>query len=240
LAEYIMKPKLSLAIAAQLAAMLLGCGGGGGGGTTGAGPSVAPSIATQPTNQQVVVGQTATFAVTATGTAPLSYQWQKSGTPIPGATASTYTTPATTAADNGSGFLVVVSNALGSMSSNTAKLIVATGTPMAQGTDVTTYKNDLNRSGQNLSESALTLSTVAAATFGLLRTLPVDGKVDAQPLYLSKLGFSAGSYNTVFVATEHDSVYAFDSDSGAILWHVSLLGTGESPSDDRGCGQVTP
>ncbi len=44
----------------------------------------------------------------------------------------------------------------------------------------------------------------------------------------------------MFVATEHDSVYAFDSDSGAMLWHVSLLGTGEVPSDNRGCSQVTP
>jgi Immunoglobulin domain/PQQ enzyme repeat len=232
-----MKPKLSLAIAVHLAAMLLGCSGGGG----SAGPaSAAPSISTQPTSQQVVVGQTATFVVTAAGTPPLSFQWQKGGTPIPGATASSYTTPATTAADSGSGFLVVVSNAVGSVSSNTAKLTVATGTPMPQGTDVITYKNDLNRSGQNLTESVLTLSNVAPSTFGLLRTLPVDGKVDAQPLYTSQLASSAGSFNTVFVATEHGSVYAFDSDSGAVLWHVSLLGTGEKPSDDRGCGQVTP
>jgi Immunoglobulin domain len=237
LAEIIMKPKLSLAIAALPAALLLGCGGGGG----SAGPgTVAPSITMQPVSQQVVVGQTATFTVTAAGTPPLSYQWQKGGMPIAGATASSYTTPATTAADNGSGFLVVVSNAVGSMSSNTAKLTVATGTPMPQGTDVTTYKNDLNRSGQNLTETALTLVTVASSTFGLLRVLPVDGKVDAQPLYTSQLALSMGSFNAVFVATEHDSVYAFDSDSGAILWHVSLLGTGEKPSDDRGCGQVTP
>jgi hypothetical protein len=231
-----MKSKLSLAFA--VAAMLLGCSGGG---APGAGPaSVAPSITAQPMSQQVVLGQTATFTVTATGTPPLSYQWQKGGMPIPGAAAASYTTPPTTAADNGSGFLVVVSNALGSMSSNTAKLMVTSGTPMPQGTDVTTYKNDASRSGQNLSESALTLSTVAPSTFGLLRVLPVDGRVDAQPLYLSQLGFSAGSFNAVFVATEHDSVYAFDSDSGAILWHVSLLGTGETPSDTRGCNQVSP
>jgi hypothetical protein len=112
--------------------------------------------------------------------------------------------------------------------------------PMPQGIDVTTYKNDASRSGQNLSESALTLSTVAPSSFGLLRMLPVDGRVDAQPLYLSQLVFSTGSFNAVFAATEHDSVYAFDSDSGAILWHVSLLGAGETPSDARGCNQVTP
>ncbi len=73
-----------------------------------------------------------------------------------------------------------------------------------------------------------------------MRILPVDGRVDAQPLYLSALSVAGGTLNTVFVATEHDSVYAFDSDSGAILWQVSLLGTGEAPSDSRGCNQVTP
>ena len=54
--------------------------------------------------------------------------------------------------------------------------------PSGSGTDVLTYKNDLNRSGQNLTETTLTPANVAAASFGLLRILPVDGKVDAQPL----------------------------------------------------------
>ena len=53
--------------------------------------------------------------------------------------------------------------------------------------------------------------------------LPVDGKVDAQPLYLSQLSVGRRTHNMVFVATEHDSVYAFDADTGAVLWHVSLL-----------------
>ncbi|TLZ35285.1 MAG: immunoglobulin domain-containing protein, partial [Gammaproteobacteria bacterium] len=60
---------------------------------------VAPTITTQPASQTVSTGQTATFRVTATGTAPLSYQWQKNGTAIGGATAASYTTPATTASD---------------------------------------------------------------------------------------------------------------------------------------------
>src|SRR5450759_4701550 len=57
---------------------------------------VVPSITTQPTSQTVTAGQTATFSVTASGTAPLSYQWQKNGTAISGATSASYTTPATT------------------------------------------------------------------------------------------------------------------------------------------------
>ena len=231
-----MKWKISFVLA-QLS-LLLSCGGGSGSG--GYGGAVAPAITTQPTAQRVVVGQTATFSVVASGTAPLSYQWQQGSTPITGATASSYTTPATTLADDASTFQVVVSNSAGSVTSNSATLNVAAGTTLARGVDVAMYKNDLNRSGQNLAESTLTLTNVAPSTFGLLRVLPVDGRVDAQPLYLSALSAAGATFNTVFVATEHDSVYAFDSDSGAILWHVSLLGKGEMPSDDRGCSQVTP
>ena len=223
-------------LGAQLA-LLVGCGGGGGGGSPAA---MAPTITAQPTDQRVVVGQTATFSVTASGTAPLNYQWQKGTAPIAGATASSYTTPATSLPDDGSTFQVVISNSVSSVTSSSAKLTVAAGTTMAGGVDVTTYKYDLSRSGQNLAESALTLTNVASSTFGLLRSLPVDGRVDAQPLYLSALSAAGGTFNTVFVATEHDSVYAFDSDSGAILWHVSLLGTGEKTSDTRGCSQVSP
>jgi hypothetical protein len=233
-----MNSKISPALALLLPLLLIACGGGSGSGAGSA--AMAPSITAQPANQSVVIGRPATFAVTASGTAPLAFQWQKGGVSIAGATASSYTTPATTQGDDGSNFLVVVSNGSGSTTSNAAKLTIVSGTPMPRGTDVTTYKNDLSRSGQNLTESALTLTNVTSPSFGLLRTLPVDGRVDAQPLYLSQLGVAGGSFNTVFVATEHDSVYAFDSDSGAVLWHISLLGTGETPSDARGCSQVVP
>jgi outer membrane protein assembly factor BamB len=113
-------------------------------------------------------------------------------------------------------------------------------TPPPVGTDVLTYKNDLRRSGQNLSESTLTPANVNSSSFGLLRNLPVDGKVDAQPLYASQLSISGSAHNTVFAATEHDSVYAFDADTGSVLWQVSLLGSGETLSDSRGCNQVVP
>jgi len=83
-----------------------------------------PAITAQPVNQTVAVGQTATFSVTATGTAPLSYQWRKNSANISGATASTYTTPATASTDNGAQFSVVISNAAGSVTSNTATLTV--------------------------------------------------------------------------------------------------------------------
>jgi hypothetical protein len=87
--------------------------------------AVAPAITTQPSSQSVTTGQTATFTVAATGTAPMAYQWEKNGTAIGGATSPTYTTPATTGADNGSQFTVAISNGAGSASSNTALLSVS-------------------------------------------------------------------------------------------------------------------
>jgi outer membrane protein assembly factor BamB len=107
-------------------------------------------------------------------------------------------------------------------------------------TDVLTYKNDLSRSGQNLTESTLTLANVTTSSFGLLRVLPVDGKVDAQPLYVSQLSVSGAMHSVVFAATENDSVYAFDANTGSILWQVSLLAAGETVSDMRDCTQVSP
>ena len=107
-------------------------------------------------------------------------------------------------------------------------------------TNVVTFRDDAGRTGQDLTESVLTPANVNSTSFGLLRVLSVDGKVDAQPLYLSHLSISGAAHDAVFVATEHDSVYAFDAQTGTALWHVSLLASGETPSDDRGCDQITP
>lgn len=92
--------------------------------------AIAPTITSQPANKSVVVGQTAKFSVTASGTTPLSYQWAKDGAIIAGATNSSYTTPATTLADSGSLFAVTVSNSAGSVTSKNATLTV-TAQPVA-------------------------------------------------------------------------------------------------------------
>jgi glucose/arabinose dehydrogenase len=88
-----------------------------------------PSITQQPANQTVSVGSTATLTVSATGSLPLNYQWQKNNVDIPGATSNTYTTPATTLSDNGSTYRCVVTNAFGNATSNNATLTVTTQTP---------------------------------------------------------------------------------------------------------------
>jgi hypothetical protein len=86
--------------------------------------NVAPSITTQPVSQTVAAGQTATFSVAATGTAPLSYQWYKSGILIPGATSRYYTTPSTVSGDSGVAYTVVVTNVAGSATSAAGVLTV--------------------------------------------------------------------------------------------------------------------
>lgn len=206
--------------------------------------AVAPTITGQPANQTVTVGQTATFSVSATGTAPLSYQWQKNNGDISGATSASYTTPATVSGDNGATFDVIVSNSVGSQTSTMATLTVNAATVST--IDVVTYHYDNLRTGQNLSETTLTPANVNSTKFGKLGAFSVDGRVDAQPLYLSAVAIpTVGTKNVLYVATEHGSVYAFDADSvngntSAFLWKAAVLGSGETSSDDRGCGQVTP
>src|SRR5271163_1064721 len=206
---------------------------------------VAPTISTQPSNQTVNAGQTATFSVTATGTAPLSYQWQENGANIAGATSASYTTPVTTTSESGEQFRVMVSNSAGNILSSTATLTVNQANNNST-VDVVTYHYDNLRTGQNPNELMLTPANVTSAKFGKLGSFSVDGKVDAQPLYLSAVAIPGnGAKNVLYVVTEHDSIYAFDADSingttTAFLWKSTALLSGEQSSDDRGCGQVSP
>src|SRR5208283_449554 len=86
----------------------------------------------------------------------------------------------------------------------------------------------------------LTPANVNSVNFGKVGFMTADGLVDAEPLYVSNLTIGGVAHNVVFVVTENDSVYAFDAGSFAQLWHGSLLGANETPSDDRGCTQVSP
>jgi hypothetical protein len=121
---------------------------------------------------------------------------------------------------------------------HTATLALTVAAPV--GVNVTTYHNDNTRDGLNASETILTPSNVSSATFGKLNLLGVDGLVDAEPLYLSAVTIGGQTHNVLYVVTEHASVYAFDADSGTQLWEVSALGSGETTSDNHGCGQITP
>jgi hypothetical protein len=240
-----------LPCAAVAAVFLAGCGGGSRGGAPAPTPTPTPTatavtITVPPADQTVTAGQTATFSVTATGTAPITYQWQKNGASIAGATAGTYATSATATTDSGAKFDVVVTNSVGSVTSGAATLTVNAIPIAANKTDVTTYHYDNLRTGQNLNETALTLANVNQTKFGLLGSYAVDGRVDGQPLFLGSVNIPGkGMKNVLYVVTEHDSVFAFDADGNSggastALWTTSVLGSGETPSDDRGCGQVSP
>ncbi len=227
------KPK-HLICGLALSLTLAGCGG-----SNSTSQSTAPAISQQPSNVTVTVGQTATFTVVATGSATLSYQWQKATTPIAGATSASYTTAPTTGSDNDSQFTVVVSNSAGSVTSSAAKLTVSS--VVTSTTDVLTYHNDMARTGQNLNETILNTGDVTSAKFGKIGFDTVDGHVDAQPLYASGVAVPGnGRHNILIAATEHDSVYAFDADSGATIWQTSMLKTGETTSDPRACNQIAP
>jgi len=402
--------------AAALALYISGCGG------TAVNPNL-PAIQTQPTNQTVTVGSTATFTVTATGQAPLSYQWYVFATPIKGATSVSYTTPITAPSDNGSFYFVVISNALGSIESSEVTLTVNTpplinspatatlleglsgsftitttaspvatvavtgalptgisftagassgtgilsgtptvagkfpltvtasnginpsatqnftltistqapaitsvnsatfaesqadtftvtttgapppslaetgvlptgvtfvdngngtatlsGTPTesgvfqftftaknginpnavqtffltvpaagspgvvrANGGDVTTFRNDAGRTGQNLNETILNPTNVSSATFGKVGFFPVNGTTDAEPLYASNVAIPGrDSANVLYVATESDTVTAFNADTGAVIWQESLLSPSEGPADNSACNPASP
>jgi len=93
--------------------------------------------------------------------------------------------------------------------------------------DVLSYRNGPTDLGQNTNETVLTPANVNATDFGKLQSTPVDGQVYAQPLYMENVNITSGPnpglHNVVFVATEHDSLYAIDSQSGAVLWQTSFI-----------------
>src|SRR6202166_2372447 len=126
-------------------------------------------------------------------------------------------------------------------------------------TNVVTQHNDNSRTGQNNNETTLTPSNVNSNTFGKLFSYQLDGQAYAQPLYVAGVTMGSGTvqagttHNVVFVATQHDSVYAFDADSNggsnaSPLWKITLLdsthgagyGATTVPSSDVGTDDITP
>jgi hypothetical protein len=193
--------------------------------------SVTATVANDSSNQGV------TWSATGGGT--FSAASSTSGTPV------TYTAPATA----GVATITATSNADTTKSSSAT--IGVTDLP-----GVLTYHNDLSRDGVNSQEYALNTSNVASGAFGKLFTCTADGAIYAQPLWIANLTINGAKHNVVIVATQHDSVYAFDADANPCqqLWHANLLDTvhgansGETPVPSgptgnlvgNGYGDITP
>ncbi|HTV16991.1 MAG TPA: hypothetical protein VME68_19880 [Acidobacteriaceae bacterium] len=237
---------LSLLVLA-FASLLAGCG-------SSLAPVSKPSFTISASVSAVALtagGNTQMVMLTATAVNGFSGVIQVTATGLPtGVTASpatlklvpgtpqqvTFAAAGTAAAATAQAQFNAVSGALSQITPITITVTVST----AQLRDVVTYHYDIQRDGLNYSESVLTQANVNSKQFGLIRMLNLDGVVDAQPLLLSNLMIGNVSHNVVFAVTEHDSVYAFDADSGIQLWTKSVVGANETTSDDHGCGQITP
>jgi Bacterial Ig domain/Immunoglobulin domain/Immunoglobulin I-set domain len=169
----------------------------------------APSITTQPASQSVMVGKTATFTVTASGTSPLTYQWQKNGTAVSNGTASTYTTPVTTSADNGSTFVVVVSNSAGNATSSSATLTVTADTTPPT-VSITSPTAGSTVSG-TVTVTASASDNVAVANVQLQVDGTNVGSADTTSPYtflLATTSLSNGSHSLTAVATDTSGNHA--------------------------------
>ena len=147
--------------------------------------AIAPTISSQPASAQIGAGQTASFRVAATGTAPMTYQWSKNGAPIGGATLSTYTTPSETAADNNATFTVAVSNAAGSATSNPATLTVGASALL------------LNSSASSLNFGNVTLPNSSAQSVTL--TNAGNSSVTISNVTVSGAGFNVNGASGVIL-----------------------------------------
>ncbi len=186
------------------------------------------SVAVTPSNPSIAVDTTQQFAAMATysdgstANVTTTASWSSSNTAV--ATINS----AGVATGVGSGSTTIMA-AISGKSGTASAAVMAT---QAAGVSITTWHVDINRSGLNANEQMLTPSNVAPASFGKLFSYMVDGYVYGSPLIMSNVTINGASHDVLYVATEHDSVYAFDADNygtGAALWQVSLLQSGETP-----------
>jgi hypothetical protein len=155
----------------------------------------APSITAQPASQTVTAGATATFSASASGSATLTYQWQKNGANIAGATASSYTTPATVTGDNGATFRVIVTNGFGTATSNSATLTVnAAGNPV--NASVTTVTLPSSPSSSTPVSRTFTLTNTSASTVTVTIT---DGQSWLTTSPASPISIAPGATVTITV-----------------------------------------
>jgi hypothetical protein len=226
-----------------------GCGDSASEKTTAAAPADF-SLSVTPPSQALVQGASGTaLSLQATGTngfaspvtvdisgLPASVTSNPASLTLTPGTAQNVTLTASAGAVSGAS-TVSFTGAAGALA-HTATLALTVQTPPIP--DVTTYHFDNSRDGLNAQETVLTPANVTSATFGKIGFFQGDGKIDAQPLYLAGFNVIGTATNVLYMATEHDSLYAFNADTGTQIWKTSLLGSGETTSDTHSCGQITP
>jgi hypothetical protein len=178
-----------------------------------------PAIVVQPADQAVLVGQTATFTVTATGTAPLAYQWYQGGTAISGASLSSYTTATTTIAGDSLNFSVSVTNVAGSVTSTVATLTVAPLTPALSFAAIgsQTYgASPFAVSASSASSGAVTYSVVSgpATISGSTVTLTGTGTVALQASQAASGNYTSATATTSFTVAAETPALSFAAIAG--------------------------
>jgi hypothetical protein len=191
------------------------------------------AITTQPASQSVVVGQSATFSVAATGTGTLTYQWKKGGTAIAGATAASYTTPATTNSDNGAQFTVVVTDSNGSVTSNSATLTV---TASAVAPSITFQPtNQAVTAGQTATFSVTATGTSPLTYQWKKNGTAINGAISAT---YTTPATAASDNNAAFTATVTNSVSSVTSSAATLTVNVPPSITAQPASKTVNAGQT--
>ncbi|MGB6544882.1 MAG: hypothetical protein WBE97_04590 [Candidatus Acidiferrales bacterium] len=242
----------SLLLALLLLPWLASCGGGGGESSASSDPPDPPPDPPAPTTvvltpplASVTTSQAITYTASGTNTTDSNVTWSVDGVANGNATLGTISagvyTP--TAAATGEHTILATSIATPTASATATLWVTAYAGTF-------TWRNDLQRTGQNPQELALSPATVNATNFGKLFLCPVDGQIYAEPLYVANLAISGGVHNVVFVATENDSLYAFDADASPCVTYwsdlnggaTSLLPTGEVvvPAADANSTSIQP
>ena len=186
------------------------------------------TVSVSPNTASFAIGATQQFTATATpaGGSPTDVTATAQWSTANGAVATVASGGLATGVAAGSTTVTASYNGI------TANAAITVTVPANAGVNIPTWHVDNNRSGLNSRETSLTPANVAAGTFGKLFSYLVDGYAYAEPLLISNVTINSTVHNVLYVATEYDSVYAFDADNygtGAPLWKTSLLQSGEAP-----------
>lgn len=185
------------------------------------------SVAVSPRRAGLTTGVSQQFTATVTGSPNTSVTWTVDGISGGSAAVGTISAAGLYAPPATAGVHLVIATSAADASRNGSASVAITDLSA-----VSTQRYDSARTGQNLSEYALAPAVLATSgAFGKLFSCAVDGPLYAQPLWVANLPIGGGKHNVVFVATQHASLYAFDSDASPChqYWKVSLLSAGETP-----------